>query len=184
MNTTPGSLLEQLRREGDQAAWERFVRLYTPLLQMWARKLGLADADAADLVQEVFTVLVEKLPAFRYDPQQRFRAWLWTILVNKVRERQRRPTLPVEPAVTEPATADPTIEFADQEYRDHLVGRALELIRSEFQPAIWQAFWLSTTTTRSAAAIASELCISVSAVYNAKYRVLQRLRQDLEGFLD
>src|SRR5262249_17429911 len=31
MNTTPVSLLEQLRQPDDQGAWERFARLYTPL---------------------------------------------------------------------------------------------------------------------------------------------------------
>ena len=184
MTRTPVSLLDKLCRHSDPAAWEHFVQLYTPLLQFWARKLGLADADAADLVQDVFTILVEKLPDFRYDPEKRFRGWLWTILVNQVRARQRRPRLPIEPATAEPATSDPLAELAEQEYRDYLVGRALELIRSEFRTPVWEAFWLATTTTQAAADIAAQLGVSVSAVYNAKYRVLQRLRQDLDGLLD
>ena len=85
MHTTPGSLLEQLRRPGEQAAWERFVQLYTPLLCHWARRFGLQGSDAADLVQDVFAVLVEKIPEFQYDPAQRFRGWLWTIAANKCR---------------------------------------------------------------------------------------------------
>ncbi len=184
MTSTPGSLLEKLRRSGEQAAWERFVKLYTPLLHFWARKLGLADADADDVVQDVFTVLVEKLPQFHYDPQKRFRAWLWTILVNKVRQRERRPTLPLEQTAAEPATVDPVAELAELEYRDYLVGRALQLMQGEFRPAIWEAFWLATTTKQSAAEVAGQLGISVAAVYNAKYRVLQRLRQELDGLLD
>ncbi len=58
MNTTPPSLLQQLRSPDDQRAWRRFVDLYTPLLFYWARRVGLQESDAADLVQEVFTVLV------------------------------------------------------------------------------------------------------------------------------
>ena len=90
MDSTPVSLLERLRRPAEQAAWERFVRLYTPLLCQWARRLGLRGADAADLVQDVFVVLVQKLPEFRYDPRRRFRGWLWTVTLNKWRERRRR----------------------------------------------------------------------------------------------
>jgi hypothetical protein len=32
MDTTPVSLLEQLRQPADPSAWDRFVALYTPLL--------------------------------------------------------------------------------------------------------------------------------------------------------
>ena len=74
MHTTPPSLLEQLRRPDDQQAWKRFIDLYTPLLFYWARRVGLQDSDAADLVQEVFALLVRKLPEFTYDDKKGFRA--------------------------------------------------------------------------------------------------------------
>lgn len=64
--------------------------LYTPLLFGWARRLGLQQSDAADLVQEVFVVLVRQMPDFDYRTDKRFRGWLWTILTHKHRERQRR----------------------------------------------------------------------------------------------
>jgi RNA polymerase sigma-70 factor (ECF subfamily) len=186
MHTTPGSLLDQLRRTGDQAAWEHFVRLYTPLFFFWARRLGCSDADAADLVQDVFAVLVEKLPQFRYDPTRSFRGWLWTILANKARDR-RRAVVPDAldsarlPASPEP---DPANALAEREYQGYLVRRALQLIQAEFQPATWQAFWECVTTDQSAAEVAAKLGLSVDAVYQAKSRVLRRLRQDLEGLLE
>jgi RNA polymerase sigma-70 factor (ECF subfamily) len=49
---TPVSLLGRLRRPDDLEAWGRFVELYTPLLYYWARRQGLQQADAKDLVQE------------------------------------------------------------------------------------------------------------------------------------
>ena len=75
MHTTPPSLLEQVRRPDDQQAWRRFVDLYTPLLFSSARRVGLTELDAADLVQDVFTLLVRKLPEFQYDRNKGFRAW-------------------------------------------------------------------------------------------------------------
>jgi len=184
MTTTHGSLLELLRRPSDQAAWEHFVRLYTPLLQLWARRLQFADADAADLVQDVFTVLVEKLPEFRYDPHKRFRGWLWTILANKARDRRR---LVVAGALADdafPASIDPAEDFAEHEYRGYLVRRAMELMRAEFEPKTWQAFWECVTTDQSAGQIAAKLGLTLDAVYQAKSRILRRLRQNLDGLLD
>src|SRR2546421_13117696 len=71
---TPASLLERLRQPAAPAAWNRFVELYTPVLYAWTRRLGLQPADAADLVQDVFTILVQKLPTFQYDKQKSFHA--------------------------------------------------------------------------------------------------------------
>jgi RNA polymerase sigma-70 factor (ECF subfamily) len=96
MDTTPASLLERLRQPNQANAWERFVELYTPLLMYWARRRGLHPQDAADLVQDVFTVLVEKLPEFTYDHRRSFRNWLRTVLVNKWRDHRRRRALPVQ----------------------------------------------------------------------------------------
>src|SRR5207248_1563388 len=75
MHTTPPSLLEQLRQPGQREAWDRFAELYTPLLYYFARSQGLAETDAADLVQEVFLLLMTKLPKFHYHQDGSFRAW-------------------------------------------------------------------------------------------------------------
>jgi RNA polymerase sigma-70 factor (ECF subfamily) len=90
MVTTSPSLLERLRRPDEQSAWARFVELYTPLLYSWARRAGLQAADAADLVQDVFAVLVRQMPAFVYAPGKSFRGWLRTVTLNKWREKRRR----------------------------------------------------------------------------------------------
>ena len=55
------SLLERLRRPDDCEAWNRFVELYTPLIFAWARQVGLQESDAADLVQDVFALLITEL---------------------------------------------------------------------------------------------------------------------------
>jgi DNA-directed RNA polymerase specialized sigma24 family protein len=93
MPATSASLLDRLRRPGEDAAWARFVDLYTPLLYHWARRTGLAQAQAADLVQDVLVVLVRKLPEFTYDRTRSFRSWLRTVTLNKWREdlRPERP---------------------------------------------------------------------------------------------
>ena len=88
MHTTPITLLQRLGRSPSAETWERFVRLYTPLLFYWARRVGLQEHDAADLVQDVLVVLIQKLPEFQYQPGKSFRGWLRTVLQNKWRDRR------------------------------------------------------------------------------------------------
>src|SRR5271170_1479061 len=90
IHTTPATLLERLRAAHDDAAWDRIVELYTPLLFYWARRCGESEHDAADLVQEVFVAMVQTLPSFDYDRGGKFRKWLRTVLLNKLRDRKRR----------------------------------------------------------------------------------------------
>jgi RNA polymerase sigma-70 factor (ECF subfamily) len=184
---TPASLLERLWQPGDQDAWARFVELYTPLLYSWARRAGLREPDAADLVQDVFTVLIRKLPEFRYDRDRSFRAWLRTVTLNKWRENRRR-AVPVHdpggPPLEEIAAPEDGDSFEETEYRRHLVGRALELIWNDFQPTTWEAWCAHGLAGRPAAAVAGELGLTVKAVYLAKARVLRRLRQELAGLLE
>src|SRR4051812_30530341 len=96
MQTTSASLLLHLKKGNEPTAWSRFVRLYSPLLYTWSVRMGLQDADALDLVQEVFTTLVQKLPQFTYDGDKGFRNWLWMVTRNKLLERTRRRALPVK----------------------------------------------------------------------------------------
>ena len=187
MFTTPPSLLERLRQSPAQDGWEQFVEMYTPLLAAWTRRLGLPQQDAADLLQDIFTVLVEKLPAFRYDAGKSFRAWLKTILLNRWRnDLRKRAGVKVESdaGLAEIAAVDDLREFEEVEYRSYLVRRALELMRAEFQPATWMACWEFVVRDRPAAEVAAELGITINAVYLAKSRILRRLREELAGLLD
>jgi RNA polymerase sigma-70 factor (ECF subfamily) len=186
MSTTPASLLERLRDPQAEEAWIRFVQMYTPMIYTWARRAGASPDDASDLVQDVLTTLVRTLPTFTYEPGKSFRAWLKTVTLNRWREGQRKRVLATtgEADVSNlPADAEgPDLEEA--EYRQHLVGRALQVMQAEFRPATWRACWACVVEQQPAAEVARELGISVNAVYLAKARVLRRLYQELSGLLD
>jgi RNA polymerase sigma-70 factor (ECF subfamily) len=185
MHSTPASLIERLRQPGDQASWARFVDLYTPLLLHWARRAGLKEQDAADLIQEVFQILVKKLPAFVYDKKRSFRGWLHTVLLNQWRRGLRRRTeQPVADGDARLVEAGDQDAFIEKEYRDYLISRALQLMKTDFQPSTWQACWQHVACNKPAATVAAELGMTVRAVYLAKARVLRRLREELDGLCD
>src|SRR5436189_3921558 len=82
---TRASLLVRLRDGGDGGAWQEFVRLYAPIIYGFARKRGLQDADAADLMQDVLRSVSSAIGRLDYDRGQgTFRGWLFTITRNKI----------------------------------------------------------------------------------------------------
>lgn len=188
MQPTPATLLDQVRRADNHVAWEQFVRLYTPLLLNLARRLGLQDADTADMVQDVFVALVQAMPHFRYDPKRSFRAWLGTVALNRWRDRLRkRAAVPVgdhHPAWGELISADPNEAFEETEYRATLLSRALAVVRPEFSPGVWEMFRLTVLEGVAPAEAAHRLGATANAVYLARARVVGRLRQVLGGLLE
>ncbi len=151
-------------------------------------KAGLDRNDAEDLLQDVLLVLARKLPEFEYDQSKSFRGWLCTVTLNKLRENARKRTLP---AVQMAGSAWERVAdqrasdlLDDQEYRQMIVLRALKLIQVDFAATTWRACWEHMVSGRTAKEVGQELGLSEGAVYAAKFRVLNRLRQELEGLLD
>jgi RNA polymerase sigma-70 factor (ECF subfamily) len=186
MHTTSPTLLERLRQPGQKEAWERFVQLYSPLIYYWARRTGLQTQDASDLVQEVFTLLLRKLPEFEYDGKKSFRGWLRMVTLNKWKEKRRRQQGPsaTDEELEQLAAGDHASALWEKEYQQYLVGRALEIMKAQFEPTTWKACWAHTVEGKPAAEVAARLKISANAVYLATSRVLQRLRTELDGLMD
>lgn len=188
MDSTSISLLQRLKSQNAETDWSRFVALYTPLIFYWARSHGMSVADSEDLVQDVMTVLVRKLPDFEYDANRSFRGWMRTVTLNRCRDLLRRratgPDMLQSMETVELSGPDVVELFGERQYRQYLARRALELMQAEFETKTWQACWESTVSERPADDIAAELGMTVNAVYLAKSRVLRRLREDLAGLWD
>jgi RNA polymerase sigma-70 factor (ECF subfamily) len=187
VHTAPLTLLERVRQGGDESAWGRLVDLVTPILFGWARRCGESEHDAADLVQEVFVVLVQTLPTFASPPNGRFRGWLRTVLLNQLRDRKRREVRAdrvLAQRSREVSLPDVAELFREEDYHKELAWRELELMQAEFAPATWKACWETVVGGRPPGEVARELGISENAVYIARCRVLRRLRQELGGLVE
>jgi RNA polymerase sigma-70 factor (ECF subfamily) len=187
MDSTSATLLDQVRSPSAHAARLRFVRLYAPLLAHWARLQGLQQADADDLVQDVFAAVFAALPTFHYDSNHSFRAWLKTVALNALRDRRRKKApliLPDHAPVLSQQADEADTAFEESEYRTILLGRALGLLEPEFAPATWTAFRRTALDGLTPVEAAAELGISANSVYLARSRVLRRLRETLAGLMD
>ena len=186
---TRASLLVQLRDGANQGAWQEFVKLYGPIVYGFARKRGLQDADAADLMQDVMRSVSGAIGRLDYDRRQgTFRGWLFTITRNKMfnflSARRVRPQGSGDTATnrlleTHPDASDGVDDW-EVEYQRRLAALAMEHVKHEFQETTWRAFWLTAVDGRSAADAAAQTGLSAGAVYVAKSRVLARLKDEVE----
>ncbi len=191
--STSRSLLVRLRAE-DSEAWDRLVELYAPLVLYWCRRWNLQSSDVADIFQEVFQAVAVHIGKFRkQQASDTFRGWLRVLTRNKVydhfRRQKRQPMgaggteaqkhLAQIPA-PEPTAADPT----DAQANLGLMQRALDQLRENFQEHTWRAFWRTVIDGQAPKDIAQELSMTPGAVRVAKYRVLQRLREELGDLIE
>jgi RNA polymerase sigma-70 factor (ECF subfamily) len=83
--------------------------------------------------------------------------------------------------------ADPTSELArqwDQDHDKHVFQKLLAVVEGDFEPRTWQAFARFAVEGRPAAQVAAELGLTESAVVQAKFRILKRLREEAGELLD
>lgn len=190
---TSASLLERARAH-EPAAWERLVALYEPLILYWCRQANLAPADAADVKQEVFLAVTGHIAGFRLEgPGHTFRGWLRTITGNKIRDHWGK-ALPNYARTGGSDAYEELLTVQSPHPRDGsgreltdevglLYRRALELLVMEFEEVTWKAFWRVVVDGQPPGGVAEDLGISRNAVYLAKARVLQRLRQEFKGLI-
>jgi RNA polymerase sigma-70 factor (ECF subfamily) len=193
VESTQVSLLLRAQ-QGEQSAWRRLVDLYQPLIRACLLREQVRPQEAEDLTQDVLAVLVKELPGFEHAGRPgSFRAWLRTVTVNRARLYWRAGSGREEAAggsdalVRLEALADPDSPLSrlwDEEHDAHVLRRLLSLMEQEFEPATLRAFRRLTFDGASGQQVADELSMSVAAVYGARSRVLQRLRQEAEGLLD
>lgn len=189
--STSLSLLERARAR-DSDAWRRILHLYSPLVATWCRQWGLRAEDCEDVAQEVFSSVAAHLGDFQRDTKcGSFRGWLFTITRNKLRDYLRRTGK--QPAAAGGSTAQYRISQLTGDDDDsvdavaegnEVFRRAVEMVRGEFEQRSWLAFWRMAVEGKSAGEVAAEMGLSPGAVRQAKYKVLRRLRSELDGLLD
>jgi RNA polymerase sigma factor (sigma-70 family) len=184
--TTRASLLFRLRNSHDHEAWLEFVSIYEPVAYRLLRRHELQDADAREIMQEIFIAVSRSID--RWDSTRErgsFRGWLRraarNLFINWLKQRQRRVAATGGSdlqAMLDMLPADcgsESVEF-DHELRRAIFQRAAERVRDDVQPVTWQAFWETGVVGTSAADAAKKLGMRVGAIRVAKCRVLARLQ--------
>jgi RNA polymerase sigma-70 factor, ECF subfamily len=193
MNETRQSLLFRAQH-GEENAWKDLTDLYRPLIIGWLNRQGVPAGDLEDLTQDVLLTVIKHLPTFEHSGRRgAFRAWLRTIVCSRTTDYWRAIDAGTQGQGGSGATAalqdiaDPDSGLNkqwDEEHDRYVLNCVLDLVDEEFEPSTLQAFRRLALDGASGTEAAGELGLSVAAVYVAKSRVLQRIRELAEGLID
>ncbi len=188
---TTTELLAGLHERGNRAAWDEFDRRYRPILMGFLGRMGLNESDAADVAQETLTCFVEDYRAGKYDRQQgRLRSWLIGIarcrLADWRRVAGRRREQPGGSAIEELADHEGAEAAWEEEERRHVFQQALAELRETtcFNVRTIAAFERVALRQESIESVSAELGLTPQEIYNAKNRVVEKLREILRRYDD
>jgi RNA polymerase sigma factor (sigma-70 family) len=184
---TEVGLINRLGDAGDNAAWTAFVERYRPSICRTARREGLSEDEAAEVLQSALIAVHRSLAA--YDPARcKFRTWLGGIVRHRIHEQIRlRPRgEPLKGPVSAETTTccervepglrvEPFAPFEAEEERE-LDARAWERLKRQIPPEHWQVLYDLVARGHSPAAVAKKYGRPRGTVYVIKLRCLPKLR--------
>jgi len=192
---TRASLLSRLKDLEDQESWSDFFAAYRQLIHSVARKAGLEDAEAQDVVQETLINVAGRIQGFKYDPAAgSFKNWLLLItrrrIADHLRERYRRRMVSEADLATGERIAAVLEQAADpvpaeleaiwnEEWERHLLTAALARVRRRVKPQHYQIFDCYVLKKWPVVKVAHVLGVNVAQVYLAKHRVVQIVKEEI-----
>ncbi len=187
MESTHESLLIRLRDGGDVAAWRRFDEIYRPMLYRFALAQGLQHSDAEDVVQQSMAAVHQHIGSFEYDPNRgRFKGWLRTVVLNKVRDlvarhRERQPAS-AELRRIEGEETTPQETFEHLWMQEHL-WHCLREVRGEVNEATYRAFIMYVVEQRPIEHVCRELGLEANHVYTIKWRLTEKVAGKMKALV-
>jgi RNA polymerase sigma-70 factor, ECF subfamily len=189
---TSESLILRIRDPQDALAWSQFMAIYGPVVYLLSRRRGLQHADAEDLCQCVFLSVAKSVAA--WEAQQggpRFRNWLGRVVRNAILNAMTR-TKP-DRATVATSVHDLLLDIPDcndmttallNESRMEAYRWAATQVQTEFRTSTWTMFQETTIGGRNIEDVAKTLGSSSGAVYVARCRVMQRIKEKVNEVSD
>ena len=181
------TLLTNLKSSENRKAWEEFVILYRPVIYRMARRHGMQDADAQDLVQNVLVRVARAIESWEKQPGIRFRHWLRRVSRNAIvsaftrspRDAAEGGSVAKDLFAEYPQSADSQREIARECLREKYF-QAAAVVQEDVHKETWRAFELTVIEGLSCEEAARRIGKSIGTIYAARSRIIKRLRTEIE----
>lgn len=171
-------------KKGDQTAWNTLVERYQRLIFAIPRRAGLSEEQAADVFQEVFLTLVEKIDSI--EQPERIRSWIvttakfktWAIIRGSkgLYSPETEEEMEAEMARIEdksPLADDMLIELEEQ----HMIRTALNLLEERCQQILSMIYLCDPSA--SYAEVAAAIGVGETSISPLRSRCLKKLEKVL-----
>lgn len=191
MIDTNETLLERVKSMDAHGAWQEFYKAYWSAILRYARKLGLNQHQAEEVLQETMVTLMRQLPGFTYDRGKgKFRNFLLTIVHRKSlaalrrARRESESSAPWEENIAGEnggvfSADDPAARMAASRWQESILEAVLEELAADARlgPETMAVFRAYVIQGRSAGEVAAEFAIKENAVYQIKNRLARRVQE-------
>lgn len=186
--TTRSSVLRAVAGTENEAAWSRLFDLYAGFVYSIARRKGLNDADADDMVQVVFADLARNLSSFDYDRAKgHFRSYLAGLVNWRVMDRLNasRRDAELKSAFWDEmrAAARDDDDFAEREWQAAALEEALRRIKPDVRPEHFAAFVASAIEGQDTETVMNLYRLSRDNLYQIRKRLTVKLRETVAQIL-
>lgn len=186
MSWDTSTIFSRLDSADRSLAWKKLNdRFRSPIINI-AKRMGLPLEEAEDAAQDTLIAFFASLTDGHYDPSKgRASTWLFGIAIRQILNSRRKWTIDVARFQfgqnssfwgKTPATEVETAHWM-REWKREIVHDYLEQVRSEVEPITFHAFELVARAGKTPQETATTLGVTIKTVYNAKHRILKRVRE-------
>ena len=190
---TRRSLVERLGDWDDRKRWQEFFDRYWKLIYSAARKSGLNESEAQEVVQETIITVAKRVDQLRYDPERgSFKGWLLHITRWRIADqfRKRRPHERQAVHANDDRMTRTIDRVADsngvdldalweEEWQQTLLAAAVKRVKAKVSGKQFQMFDCYVRKEWPPQRVAAELKVNVAQVYLARHRVSALLKKEI-----
>jgi len=192
---TRHTLLRRIKDWTDEKSWDEFFNIYSKLIFEFARKAGLNEAEARDVVQETITTVAKQINQFQADGARgSFKSWLLQLARWRVADqmRKRLDNLRVVEAnadsgsqtsvlnrVPDPASLNLDALW-NENWQRNIAEIALSRLKNQVDPAQYQMFHLHVIKEWRGRQVAEKLGVKTPQVYFASYKISRLLKNEIK----
>ena len=180
----PSRLLADLAAGAGESAWRELDARYRSALVGFAARLGASVTDAEEIAQDALAAFARACRAGTYDPRAgSLSGWLYALVRDRVRQHWRWRAVRAgergESALGDVEDETRLSGLWEHEWRAAILREALRRLREEsgFSAKTLAAFEALALEGREAADVGRQLGMTANAVYQAKFRASERLRE-------
>ena len=188
------TLLSRLRNREDNESWKDFFDTYSRLIYSVARKAGLTEVEAQEVVQETVISVAKHIHKFRRDRKLgSFKGWLCNLTRWRIADQLRKRTrLAPEPDLSDageselpeflPELPEQSSElWWEEEWHANLLRAAMDRVKQRVREEHYQIFDLQVLRGWPVGRITSTLGVSAAQVYLAKFRVAALIKKEVRA---
>lgn len=183
---TKATLLGRLKNSKDQSSWQEFADIYSKLIYGVARKAGLNDEEAQEVLQATMDLVAQQMPTFKYNPMiGSFKSWLLNltrlqIITRSLKRRSPSGQSSQNKAATEAETSKTVDRVWDTEWQTHMTEAAITNVRRRLDPKKYQIYDFCVNKKWSPERVSGAFGVSVEEAREAVESITKMIEAELK----